>query len=159
MQKPSYLNFNHKGYFWKKDIDYRKYPELYRVGKGEQGVLLCEPYKSEIVGFWRFRTPEVAAKSSDKIYELFLEYLKNNDFVGADMARKFLQMGFTRSRRYCNYKGGRKYNKKEDYNLFEKGMGDPQKAISAQIFYDKWQLAEEHEVYKKLKQKWKEKYG
>jgi hypothetical protein len=26
-------------------IDFRKQPELYRVGKGEQGVLLVEPYK------------------------------------------------------------------------------------------------------------------
>jgi hypothetical protein len=26
-----------------KDIDFRKRPELYRVGKGEQGVLLFEP--------------------------------------------------------------------------------------------------------------------
>jgi hypothetical protein len=29
-----------------KRIDFRKQPELYRVGKGEQGVLLVEPYKS-----------------------------------------------------------------------------------------------------------------
>ena len=26
------------------------------------------------------------------------------------MARKFIQMGYTRARRYTNYKGGRKYN-------------------------------------------------
>ena len=46
--KPSYLNFNNATYPWKSDIDYRLHPELYRVGKGEQGVLICEPYKSEI---------------------------------------------------------------------------------------------------------------
>jgi len=46
--KPSYLNFNNATYPWKPDIDYRLHPELYRVGKGEQGVLICEPYKSEI---------------------------------------------------------------------------------------------------------------
>ena len=27
-----------------KTIDFRQQPELYRVGKGEQGVLLVEPY-------------------------------------------------------------------------------------------------------------------
>ena len=32
-----------------KTIDFRKQPELYRIGKGEQGVLLVEPYKSEIL--------------------------------------------------------------------------------------------------------------
>jgi hypothetical protein len=159
MSTPSYLNFNHKEYFWKKDIDYRQHSELYRVGKGEQGVLICEPYKSEIVGFWRFKTPEIATKSSEEIYKLFLGYLKNKEFVGADMARKFLQMGFTRARRYCNYKGGRKYDKSDDYHLLEKGTGDPQKALSAQIFYDKWKLAEQHEMYKSLKDQWKKKYG
>ena len=30
-----------------KNIDFREHPELYRVGQGEQGVLLVEPYKSE----------------------------------------------------------------------------------------------------------------
>jgi hypothetical protein len=35
-----------------KNTDFRKNPELYRVGVGEQGVLLVEPYKSEILPFW-----------------------------------------------------------------------------------------------------------
>lgn len=32
-----------------KNIDFRKHRGLYRVGKGEQGMLLVEPYKSEIL--------------------------------------------------------------------------------------------------------------
>lgn len=52
--------FQQDHYFWKADIDYRAHPNRYRVGKGEQGVLLCEPYKSEIVPFWRFRTSDLA---------------------------------------------------------------------------------------------------
>ena len=32
-----------------KNLDLRTQPELYRVGRGEQGVLLVEPYKSEIL--------------------------------------------------------------------------------------------------------------
>ncbi|NEQ26896.1 MAG: DUF4385 domain-containing protein, partial [Microcoleus sp. SIO2G3] len=91
------------------NIDFRQHPELYRVGKGEQGVLLVEPYKSEILQYWRFKTPEIARESSEKIYQMFLTYLEEDDFVGADMARKFLQMGYTRSRRYANHKSGRKY--------------------------------------------------
>ena len=31
--------------------------------------------------------------------------------MGMDMARKFLQMGYPRSRRYTNHKSGRKYLK------------------------------------------------
>ena len=52
-----------------KTIDFRSSPELYRVGKGEQGVLLVEPYKSEILPYWRFKTPDIARQSSEKIYQ------------------------------------------------------------------------------------------
>ncbi|MGI8653863.1 MAG: DUF4385 domain-containing protein [Pyrinomonadaceae bacterium] len=92
-----------------KKTDFRKQPELYRVGIGEQGVLLVEPYKSEILPHWRFRTPDIARLSAEKIYELYGEYKAQRDFVGMDMARKFLQMGWTRSLRYFNHKSGQKY--------------------------------------------------
>ncbi len=78
-----------------KNLDLRAHPELYRVGRGEQGVLLVEPYKSEILPHWRFATPDIATESSEVIYQMFLDYLADDDFVGADMARKFIQMGYT----------------------------------------------------------------
>lgn len=157
--KPSYLDFDKPSYFWKPDVNYREHPELYKVGKGEQGVLICQPYKSEIVPHWKFKSPEIATESSRHIYQMFEDYLKRGEFVGADMARKFLQMGFTRSRRYANYKGGKKYDKKNNYALFELGSGQPEKAISAQIFYDVWQKAEANEQYARLKAEWKALHG
>ncbi|MDO8955054.1 MAG: DUF4385 domain-containing protein [Gammaproteobacteria bacterium] len=157
MPKP-YENFDHKRYHWRNDIDYRLHPEAYKVGKGEQGVLICEPYKSEILPAWRFKTPEIAKHSAETIYQQFLGYMAAGDFVGADMSRKFLQMGFTRARRYTNYKGGRKYEQQSDAQL-PKGTGDPQKALSASIFYNYWQQAESHIEYQKSKQDWKQKYG
>ena len=30
-------------------VNFRQHPELYRVGRGEQGVLLVQPYKGEIM--------------------------------------------------------------------------------------------------------------
>jgi DNA helicase HerA-like ATPase len=93
-----------------KNLDLRQHPELYRTGVGEQGVLLVEPYKTEILPHWRFKTPAIAKASAAKILELFLRYKKQNDFVGMDMARKYLQMGYTRSRRYANHKSGKKYD-------------------------------------------------
>ncbi|MGI4775315.1 MAG: DUF4385 domain-containing protein [Janthinobacterium lividum] len=158
MSTPSYLNFDKTKYKWRSDIDYRKHPENYRVGKGEQGVLLCQPYKNEILPFWQFKDRVIALESSEKIYQIFLKYLENEDFIGADMARKFLQMGFTRARRYTNYKGGRKY-RSGDYLLLEKGTGDPEKAISADIFFHKWKDAEKNPKYMEMKREWKEKYG
>lgn len=85
-----------------KNIDFRQQPELYRIGRGEQGVLLVEPYKSEILPYWRFKTPELARQSSQQIYELFLVYKTAGDFAGIDMARKFLQMGH-RSSLYTSF--------------------------------------------------------
>ena len=139
-----------------KNLDLRKHPELYRVGKGEQGVLLVEPYKGEILPHWRFKTPEIAQESCDKIYEMFEEYRKQDDFVGMDMARKFIQMGYTRARRYTNYKGGRKYN--EDGTIKEREI-DPEKAESAAIFKKKWDELREDEDYLKRKKEHQKKYG
>ncbi|PAE23444.1 DUF4385 domain-containing protein [Bacillus sp. 7894-2] len=137
-------------------IDFRKNPELYRVGRGEQGVLLVEPYKSKILKHWRFKTPEIAEESSDKIYQMFLDYKEKEDFVGMDMARKFLQMGYTRARRYTNYKGGKKYD--EDGKVNER-QNDPVKAESASIFMEKWKLAREDQDYLKRKKEHQKKYG
>ena len=131
-----------------KTIDFRARPDLYRVGVGEQGVLLVEPYKSEILPHWRFRTPEIARESSGKIYELFQEYRKTDDFVGMDMARKFLQMGYTRARRYANHPSGRKYksNPQAEHDPAERkaaraavlpqaeDWADSEKAQSAAVF-------------------------
>lgn len=158
-RKPSYLNFDHDSYPWKPDINYRDHPELYRVGKGEQGVLICEPYKSEIGQHWRFRTKAVAEESSRIITQLFHDYLKADDFVGADMARKYLQMGYTRARRYANYKGGKKYDKENDYEQLERGTGSAEKAEAAKVFYVQWKAAEADIVYAVMKKKWKKERG
>ena len=138
------------------NIDFRKHPELYRIGKGEQGVLLVEPYKSEILPHWRFKTPPIARRSANKIYRMFVEYKAKEDFVGMDMARKFLQMGYTRARRYANHKSGRKYAEggKEILPREE----DPVKAESAKLFYEKWQKASEDKKYLELKKMHREMY-
>jgi hypothetical protein len=134
-------------------------PEKYRVGKGEQGVLICEPYKSEIGRHWRFKTPEIAEQSSARILSLFRQYMREENFVGADMARKFLQMGYTRARRYANYKGGRKYDETKGYAPKPRGTGDKEKAQSAAIFYRAWKAAEANELYASRKAAWKKAYG
>lgn len=161
------MTFNYSLDF--KNIDFRTSPELYRVGKGEQGVLLVEPYKSEILPYWRFKTPDIARQSSEKIYEMFLEYLRQDDFIGADMARKFLQMGYTRSRRYANHKSGRKYKSNPQKESTKEAQlqarkdilpnqEDPVKAESAAIFKEKWMEAKTHEKYVQLLERHKSMY-
>ena len=152
-----------------KTIDFRDSPELYRVGKGEQGVLLVEPYKSESLPHWRFKTPDIARVSSEKIYDMFLNYLNQDDFIGADMARKFLQMGYTRSRRYANHKSGRKYKQNPQKESSKEAQiqarkdilpneVDPVKAESAAIFKEKWTQAKTNEKYLQLLKKHKAMY-
>jgi Domain of unknown function (DUF4385) len=64
----------------------------YRIGRGEQGVLTFEPYKSQLLPIWRFKTKEIAQKSSEALWHKFEEFDEAGDFVGMDMARKFIQM-------------------------------------------------------------------
>jgi hypothetical protein len=132
----SYVNFDKAKYAWKLDIDHRAHPECYRVGRGEQGVLICQPYKEELVRLWRFKAPGDAEESSQAIWRKFREYLGQDDFVGADMARKFLQMGFTRARRTRATRVEEYHG--PDHQELERGTGDPAKAKSAAIFYERW---------------------
>jgi hypothetical protein len=152
------------------NIDFRAHPERYVVGRGEQGVLLAEPYKSELLPHWRFATPDKAEASADTILALFYDYKKRRDFVGMDMARKFLQMGYTRSRRYANHKGGKKYDgpvpadKKGQSGAhgrteLPRGEEDPIKAKSAAIFYERYMKAKDDPDYQKVLSEHKEKYG
>ena len=139
--------------------DFREQPHLYRVGKGEQGVLLVEPYKSEILPYWRFRTEEVARESSTKIYAMFLGYKERDEFVGMDMARKFLQMGYTRARRYANHRSGKKYDEDGRVLAQEPDTLGNEKARAARVFYEKYVEAREDEHYKRRREEWRRRYG
>ncbi len=151
-------------------LDLRADPSLYAIGRGEQGVLLVQPYKSELLPHWTFRTPEVARESSEKLFAMFLEYLEREDFVGADMARKFLQMGFTRARRYANHRGGKKYDgpvpddKKGQSGAHGRAElprqeEDPVKAESARIFKARWDEAKVHPDYLRQREAFVAAYG
>lgn len=157
--KPSYVDFDHSSYQWKSDVDYRKNPHLYKVGRGQQGVLTCEPYKSELLPLWKFKTPDEARISAKQIYAKFLTYLHlNKDFVGADMAKKFLHMGYTRSRRYANHKSGTKWKCEGDEWFILPDNVDKEKAKSARHFYGFWKAARENEKYLKLKEQHRKNY-
>ena len=139
------------------NIDYRENPEMYIIGRGEQVVLLCEPYKTEICQHWRFRTPEVAFNSANKISSMFDEYLRMGDFVGADMARKFLMMGWTRARRYANHRDGKKYDDKGKIKPQESDHWTCDKAESARIFKRVYDAARTNKTYRRMVREWRKK--
>jgi hypothetical protein len=140
-------------------VDFRRHPERYRIGRGEQGVLIAEPYKSELLPHWRFATPAKAKASAEKIYAMFLDYKAAEDFVGMDMARKFLQMGFTRSRRYANHGSGKKYDEDGEVREQDEGSEDSEKAESARIFHRLYRRAADDADYKRMAAAHKERYG
>lgn len=130
----------------------------YTIGPGETGVLTFEPYKSIILPFWAFRTVDIARNSAQVLWGIFESYCERGDFVGADMTRKFIQMGMTRSRRYANHKGGRKYAK--DGKVLDKWTEDDatgkraEKEEASRIFKEYWQRCTRDESYRRLKDIW-----
>ena len=94
------------------------------------------------------------------------------------MARKYLQMWFTRARRYANHKWGKKYKNGNIDNTIELeypySQGSPnkeniilpqlddaltnEKAKSAEIFKKYWIKAKDHPIYLQLKMNFRDTY-
>ena len=138
------------------DFSLEENRKLYRIGRGEQGVLLVRPYTNDICTHWKFRTPEIAVESSNHIYGMYLDYRDQKDFIGMDMCRKFLEMGFTRARRYANHNSGRKY-KKGTRNILpqEPDHATSKYAQSATIFKKVRDLVAKNEIYVRMRKEWR----
>ncbi|KAI6815998.1 hypothetical protein KC340_g15344 [Hortaea werneckii] len=134
----------------------------YKIARGEQGVLTFEPYKSILLPYWRFKTASIAEESSQTLWKAFQHYVKAGDFVGADMARKFIQMGMTRAKRYANHKGGKKYDRSErqvekeggsrtELDKSESHDGRDEKLKASDIFKEVWRGCFSHERFLELR--------
>lgn len=126
----------------------------YRIGRGEQGVLTFEPYKSHLLPLWRFRTQPIAKKSAQDLWKCFEEFHAQEDFIGMDMTRKFIQMGMTRAKRYANHAGGRKYKRGTREELPKsKGHTDKEeKERASKVFREYWERCKSHGGYQTLKE-------
>lgn len=138
-------------------INLRENPGAYRIDRGEYGVWHAEPYKSEIQPHWQFKDEASARAAVKAIRERYESYRAERDFPGMDVVRKFLQMGFTRARRYAKYPDGKKYA--EDGEVKPSAAEDPEKAAAAQIFKAAWDAVREDEAYQQAKEAWREEYG
>ena len=149
------IEFNYKLDY--KKLNFRKpdIRKLYRIGRGEQGVLLVRPYTNFICTYWRFKTLPEAKLSAKRIYEIYAWYRAKKDFIGMDMCRKFLEMGFTRARRYANHKNGKKY---KDGKILpqEKDWATSEKAKSASIFKIFRDKVTKDPKYKTMRADWRE---
>ena len=147
--------FDYKLDYKKLDFTNIETRKQYRIGRGEQGVLLVRPYTNDICQHWRFQKPTIAKKSAQKIYEMYADYRAKNDFVGMDMCRKFLEMGFTRARRYANHKDGKKY-KNGKILPQEPDALTSEKAQSARRFKKIRDLVTHDPIYIKMRKMWRE---
>ena len=138
-----------------KNLKFRKNDKRYRIGRGEQGVLLVRPYTDDICKWWRFKTPGDAYMSAVRILWMYNMYKGKDDFVGMDMARKFLEMGFTRARRYANHKDGKKYDDNGNIKPQEKDWATSIKAKSAQIFKRARDKVCKDPIYITMRKEWR----
>ena len=145
------------------DLDYKALDfsdeenrNLYRIGRGEQGVLLVRPYTNTICAHWRFRTPDEAVRSANKIFAMYLDYRDGKDFIGMDMCRKFLEMRFTRARRYANHNSGRKYKRGTREILpQEEDCMTSKYAESARIFKHVRDIVAKSDDYVRMRKQWR----
>jgi hypothetical protein len=132
------------------DTDFRENPEEYEVGRGCEGVFKVQPYKDELLPLWSYEDEEAARESADALLDAFYKYLDEDDFVGADMARKYLRMGYTRSMRYAKYPGGQKYEDGEEREPEE--WADNEKRRAAVVFEEAWEEARDNEEYRRMRE-------
>ena len=86
---------------------------------------------------------------------MYLDYRDDKDFIGMDMCRKFLEMGFTRSRRYANHRDGKKYDKEGNVIPQEKDHATCHFAKSATIFKKVRDIVAKSETYVKMRKQWR----
>jgi hypothetical protein len=140
------------------DIDFRERPECYQYRSGEQGVFKVQPYKDELLPLWAYKNEEAARESAAALWEKYDAYRTEKDFVGMDMARKYLQMGFTRAMRYAKYPGGRKYDD-DGTERDPQQWADPEKRAAAVVFRDRWQAVLDDPAYERMKARHQERYA
>jgi hypothetical protein len=144
------------------DLDFREHPERYRHTPDEQGAFKIEPYKSELLPRWTVSDLDGAREAAAAIHGRFEDYRESGDFVGMDLARKYLQMGWTRALRYAKYPGGKKYERDADGNRVEREPQqwyDEEKYEISQVYREYLDRVREDETYQQRKDRHRERYG
>jgi len=131
------------------EIDFRARPEEYEIGRGEEGVFKIQPYKDELLPLWGYMDRAAADESGEAIHERYREYRAAEEFPGMDMARKYLQMGYTRAMRYARYPGGQKYVDGEERE--PERWADHDKREAALVYEVWWEIIKEDGAYQQAR--------
>ena len=131
------------------EINFRARPEEYEIGRGEEGVFKVQPYKDDLLPLWGYTDRAAADESGEAIHERYREYRAAEEFPGMDMARKYLQMGYTRAMRYARYPGGQKYVDGEEREPERWADHDKREAA---LVYEAWrEMVENDDEYQRMK--------
>ena len=85
------LRYRDKLKFPYKNIDYRKNPEYYVYSSKLVEVSDIQPYTNEIEKNIN-KCNDDKKNISKKLYNIFLKYIKNKDFIGADITCKYIEI-------------------------------------------------------------------
>jgi len=83
------LKYRKKLKFPNNKINYKINPEYYLYTPNEKYTLEIEPYNTLIYKF---------ENDCNKLFKLFVDYINNNDLIGADMIRKYVQLGIKKNK-------------------------------------------------------------
>jgi len=121
-------------------------------GGAKKGCLRFNPYKGELLPLWRFATPSQAKASASTIWKKFLAYGRTGDFVGMDMARKYLQNGLHSQPEVRQSPGRQEVH--QGHRTERPRTKDVQKSEAAEIFRAYWQRALKNRRYLMLRRRY-----
>jgi len=76
---------------FKSTINYKQNPDEYKYTTTTKGIGIVKPYKDQIEPHIKLGTQKEMEQTGNKLCQMFNTYLKRNDFIGADMIRKYVQ--------------------------------------------------------------------
>lgn len=96
------LIYRKKLKFPNKNINYLNNTDSYIYTSNTDGILIIEPFKTKLLQYTIFKNNIEASNNSSILYNIFLEYIENNNMIGADMTRKYIQSCSKKSKFYMD---------------------------------------------------------
>jgi len=87
------LRYRKKLKFPNNKINYNHNPEYYIYTTHDDEAYLIKPYSEIIIPMFNTNSYKESKHSCLEIFYLFNNYITNNDLIGADLCRKFIQLG------------------------------------------------------------------
>jgi len=134
---------------YSKEVNYKKDPEEYDTSTGVSGVFSVSPYKDQLIKDFTFKNVKQSRKSAKNLYNKFKLYREKMDFIGMDMTRKFLELGYLQSLRFSKFPGGKKYTKSG--NVRRVDYKQDEKLEISKIYKRYLNLVNSDKVYKRTK--------